>query len=181
MAQCTVAPGCTSFLDALTDCLGYPMFTSPTATYFGYDAGYRFGNSFRIGLSTNQAIANFVMNLEYSTDGGLTFTNYGTVTVTRPNGTDGIDDYSFGPFVNFNLSTIVPIQQNLILKINNLPNSMMGTVDGPDPLPRIQILLDAWVGENGGTPRVQQTNTRYSFSDATAAPTPVSAVWSDSS
>jgi hypothetical protein len=153
------------------------MFTSPAATYFGYDNGYKFGNSFRIGLSTNQATANFVMQLSYSTNGGSSFTNYGTVTVTRPSG--GIDDYTFGPFVNFNLSTIQPVGQNLILKINNLPDSLMGTVDGPDPVPRIQILLDAWVGQDGGTPRVQQTNTRYSITDATSAPTEVSAVWSD--
>jgi hypothetical protein len=157
------------------------MFTSPAATYFGYDEGYKFAKSFQIGVSTNQDDgANFVISLSYSTNAGSSFTNYGTVTVTRPDGINGIDDYTFGPVANFDFSTIQPIKTNLIIMIMNLPNSLMGTVNGGDPVPRIQTLLKAWGGSDANGSTIPQMNARYSFSDATAVPTTVSAVCSSS-
>ena len=175
MAQnCIIAAGCTRCLDGVTDCVSYPMFTSPAAQYFGYDNGYSFAKSFRVGISTNQDSANFTLVVSYSTNGGGNYQPYGTINVIRPNG--GILDYSYGSFVNFNFSTIEPVNTNFYLKITALPNTMLGAVYSGNPVPRIQIILDAYLGTGGTGGSLQQTNTRFSLADATDAPTTVNAV-----
>lgn len=150
------------------------MFTSPAAQYFGYDEGYRFGQSFRVGISTNQAVANFTIALSYSGNGGSTYLPYGTINVIRPPG--DVLDYTRGDFVNFNFTANQPVNTKFFLKIIALPDTLEGTVENfGDPIPRIQILLEAKVGLNGTGITLGQLNTRYSFSDATNSPTAVRA------
>jgi len=128
MAQtqnCTNAPGCVDCFPRKTDCSRYPLLTSPTARYFGWDNGYAIGKSFKIGVSTQQALANFTLTVFYSTDAGTNYQFYGTINVARPPG--GVADYAYGNYVDFNVSTLQPVSQNFYLKIAALPPTLQGS------------------------------------------------------
>jgi len=152
------------------------MFTSPAAQYFGWDNGYQFGRSFRVGLSTQQVLADFTLTVFYSINAGAAYQFYGTINVVRPSG--GVADYAYGNYVDFDFSTIQPVNQNFYLKITGLPPTLQGSKDaaGELPNPRIQIELDAATQTGGNGETVTQINTRFSSTVATEAPTTVSAV-----
>ena len=152
------------------------MFTSPAAQYFGYDEGYSLSNSFRVGISTNQGPANFTLAVSYSTDAGASYKPYGTINVVRPLNHSGILNYTYGSFVNFNFSTIKPITENFYLKIEALPDNILGAEYSGNPAPRLQIVLDAFFSPDGIGIKSEQKNTRFSFADATQAPTKVNPV-----
>ena len=150
------------------------MFTSPAAQYFGYDNGYKFGKSFRVGLSTNQNPANFTLAVSYRTNVAGNYQPYGTINVIRPAG--GIADYTYGNYVDFDFSTIEPVNSNFSLQIEALPNTMLGAVYSGNPVPRLQIVLEAFFGTNGTQESLEQRNTRFSLADATESPTTVNTV-----
>ena len=141
------------------------MFTSPAAQYFGYDNGYQFGRSFRVGISTNQDPANFTLAVSYRTNVAGNHQPYGTINVIRPAGS--ITDYTYGNYVTFDFSTIKPVNSKFSLKIEALPNTMLGAAYSGDAIPRLQIILDAYLGTNGTGGSLQQTNTRFNLADAT--------------
>ena len=142
------------------------MFTSPAAQYFGWDNGYQFGRSFRVGLSTQQALANFTLTVFYSINAGTDYQFYGTINVAEPLG--GVANYAYGNYVDFDFSTIQPVNQNFYLKIDALPPTLQGSNAAAElPNPRIQILLDAATETGGNGEVVAQINTRFSSTVAT--------------
>jgi hypothetical protein len=151
------------------------MFTSPTAQYFGWDNGYQFGRSFRVGLSTQQVVANFTLTVFYSINAGADYLPYGTINVVRPSG--GVPNYAYGNYVDLDFSTIQPVNQKFYLKINGLPATLQGSNAAAGlPNPMIQIVLDAVTQTGGNGETVAQMNTRFSSTVATEAPTTVNAV-----
>lgn len=153
------------------------MFTSPAAQYFGFDEGYSLANSFRLGISTSQGPANFTITVSYSTDAGLLYTPYETINVIRPLNHSDLLNYTYGSFVNFNFSTIKPINTKFYLKVAALPDNILGAEYSGNPAPRLQIILDAFFNPDAVGIKSDQKNTRYSFADATEAPTKVNDVF----
>ena len=142
------------------------MFTSPAAQYFGWDNGYQFGRSFRVGLSTQQALANFTLTVFYSIKAGTAYQFYGTINVVRPSG--GVANYAYGNYVDFDFSTIQPVNQNFYLKIDALPPTLQGSNAAAElPNPIIQVVLDAATQTGGNGETVTQINTRFSSTVAT--------------
>lgn len=145
-----ISSGCTT-CGANTDCLTYPVSSSPTAMYGAYDGGYASSVlSFRIDVFVDQLTGGpFQVPVSWSTDGGSSWTSYNNF----PNVPASTSVQ--GTVVNANLPSLLGgVSANLRLRIEKLPANLETTRT-------VFLSLRGFTQVNGGGLEIA-VNTRFS-------------------